>query len=99
MVASRAGKRLSRKHKLFQPSRGQVGHLRKAFRDVASAEYERARHGQNRLDEDIQLAAAERAAPPFSASISGRGDGALLAELAQAQEFLVDICPSMKPAI
>src|ERR1022692_2961994 len=37
--------------------------------------------------------------PAISASISGRGDGALLAELAQAQEFLVDICPSMKPAI
>ena len=125
---------------------GQGGDLRDALRDVAGAKDERAGHGQDRLDEDIQLAAADQAVvvgrilpqieaempglfrldhlargvPHFgfhasaadgadhgtifahqqlgalvagdgSAHLDDGGDGALLAELAEAQDFLVDI--------
>ena len=40
---------------------GQRGHLREAFRDVPGPEDEGVRNGQHRLDEDIELAAADEA--------------------------------------
>ena len=39
----------------------QGGHLGQALRNVAGAENEGARHGQHRLDENVQLAAADQA--------------------------------------